>query len=805
MAAPAPPEAAAVGTALVYMNFAASANDAPTLAAAAKLVTDRLYVSLEGDWAGSGGLDGANRRLAQVYGAIPGAVDARVLLPTGWDAGPAPCLALELEAVVGAPSQKGLLAPLNAARAVGGLEPVKFLEISKHAAAADDDDGHGAKRRKVEEEAGGCPVYAEVVIGGTFDRLHAGHKLLLSAACLCASKRVLVGVTDAPMLVKKVGAEVIQPLDLRNVTVTEFMAAVKPQLLVESVGISVSKRRPRPNVISRDVSERLWLKDPFGPSIVEKSLSCIVVSQETVAGGNAVNKRRVQNGLDELAVVVIDCVDGDADESDASGKLSSSGLRKAAYGTFRGDVREWSRTTDSAEWPYVIGLTGGIASGKSTITKFFAEQVPGSNILDCDKLGWNAYSPDTEGGRACRDALEAEFKGEAEGGTLLQEDGSVDRSKLGPIVFKDSSRMDALNAIVWPAIVALADAALRAMKADGVQVCCMEAAVLLEAGWNSWVDETWVVAVPPPVANERLCARNKMTPEDAQKRIDSQMTSLERVASAHVVLNNSAPVGDSWIGQQIARAASELPARMARDVLATDGGSQFDLGQRWGALMTELSVDPAVGRRWWRRIHDGYMEPQRFYHNLDHLREMFVNYDAVVAQSQSSVAKPHLVQLAIFFHDLVYITTLKQSDTPGKRHPVDNNEVRSALSFLEFAEGGGVGSLTPEDIASVDEWIVRTANHLSGSAGGDLATFLDIDLAVLGRPAHIYARYAEAVRQEYCHVPHAAFAVGRAQVLEGFATHGHLFFTEQARKRLEARARANLAAEVAHLHRASRR
>jgi dephospho-CoA kinase len=791
-------------TGLLHMSFEPGQDDAAVLRAAAVRVTQRLYVSLDGEWAG--GLDHCNKRLAQIYSALPGTVDARVLLPAAWGAdGPPACLAPELQVLIGSPNQEALLAPLNSARAASGLcGAISFVGLELGEA----EPSGAAKRHKVDAKAnaagpaGERPAYDEVVLGGTFDRLHAGHKLLLSAACLCATKRVLVGVTDAPMLVKKVGAEVIQPLDLRNAMVTDFMAAVKPQLLVESVGIS----------------------DPFGPSIVETSLSCIVVSQETLKGGAAVNKRRVQNGLEELAVVVIDCVDGDADESDASGKLSSSGLRKAAYGEFRGEMREWSRTSDAQVWPYVVALTGGIASGKSTITKMFAEQVPHSKGLDCDKLGWNAYSPENEAGRACRDALEAEFKDEAEGGTLLQHDGSVDRKKLGPIVFKDKSRMDALNAIVWPAIVALADAELRSMRAEGVQVCCMEAAVLLEAGWNSWVDETWVVAVSPALANARLCARNNLQPEDAQKRIDAQMTNLERAAQAHIILNNSESADDPWLSQQFARAISDLPARVTRDVSAvqaaqcdtTSASVAFDLGQRWALLMGALGVEAALSRKWWRRIHDSYTEAHRRYHNLEHLREMFQRYDALTAaaadeQAQSgsvAVAAPHLVQLAIFFHDIVYLPALKRSETPGRRHPVDNNEVRSALVFLEFgsdasaAAGCGDGSscsLAQEDIDTVDAWIVRTASHLDGPASGDLAVFLDIDLAVLGRSPSTYAQYAEGIRHEYCHVGHAAFSEGRAEVLKGFAAHEHLYFTERARAELEAQARANIASEIQQL------
>ena len=815
------------GVGLIHLAFKSLPSDKPTLVAAAAAVSERLYVSLRGKWGGNGGLEHANKRLGEVYGALPGDLDVRVLLPDGWGTDVTPgCLAPEVDVLLGPPSHEDFLAPLNAARVAQGLGELTFVDIGGETEESD------AKRRCVDPDepaaAGDCPMHDEVVLGGTFDRLHAGHKLLLSAAALCAARRVLVGVTDAPMLVNKTGAEVIEPLDLRNAMVTDFLTSVKPQLVVDSVGIS----------------------DPFGPSIVEKSLSCIVVSQETLKGGQAVNKRRVQNGLDELAVVVIGLVEADEAQADASGKLSSSGLRRASYGQFRGDESEWSRSSDSSAWPYVIGLTGGIASGKSSIAKMFSE-VPNSRVLDCDKLGWNAYSPDTADGRACRDALETEFKDEAEGGTLLLPDGSIERKKLGPIVFRDKSRMDALNSIVWPAIVALADTELRKMKAEGVEVCCMEAAVLLEAEWDSWVDETWVVAVPPKVANERLCARNKLTPEDAQKRIDSQMTALERVQRAHVVLNNSGPVDDSWLRTQFTQSATGLASRVGRDVMV-QSSAQFDLGQRWARLMTELNVDAAVARRWWRRIHDGYTEAPRFYHNLDHLREMFGHYDAVVGDS--GISDPNLVQLAIFFHDLVYDPTLKDgrlsallafveqqgeaalrsatvealSEQLGLRssdeterlaeahaqlaevpegtldlagwldraHLIDNNEVRSALLFLDFAKEAG---LPPATASTVDLWIVRTAHHLRGEASGDMAAFLDIDLAVLGRQPAQYARYSEAIRKEYSHVPRADYAAGRAKVLETFAKTERLFFTERARARHEAVARQNVGAELGRL------
>eukprot|EP01052_Picozoa_sp_SAG31_P054657 SAG31_NODE_14676_length_793_cov_1.165706_1_plen_107_part_10 len=106
-----------------------------------------------------------------------------------------------------------------------------------------------------------------------------------------------------------------------------------------------------------------------------------------------------------------------------------------------------------------------------------------------------------QAGRQTRDALEAEFGAEAPDGTLLrQDDGTVDRKKLGAIVFANKDRMTALNAIVWPAIAKMVDSELCLMRKSGKKLVLMEAAILLEADWAAWIDEVWMVGGPPAVA-----------------------------------------------------------------------------------------------------------------------------------------------------------------------------------------------------------------------------------------------------------------------------------------------------------------
>ena len=178
---------------------------------------------------------------------------------------------------------------------------------------------------------------------------------------------------------------------------------------------------------------------------------------------------------------------------------------------------------------HVIGLTGGIASGKSTVAETLGEL--GSTVLNADLLGHEAYLPGKDAWKEIvaewgEDLLDAETK-------------QVDRRKLGGIVFSDPEALQTLNRIVWPRIYAIVAERFDSYRNDDVGVVILEAAVLIEANWMPLVDELWVTTTDEGEASRRLQARNTMTEQEALARIRSQMTNEERIEYADVVIDTN--------------------------------------------------------------------------------------------------------------------------------------------------------------------------------------------------------------------------------------------------------------------------
>ena len=177
----------------------------------------------------------------------------------------------------------------------------------------------------------------------------------------------------------------------------------------------------------------------------------------------------------------------------------------------------------------IIGLTGGIASGKSTVAKLLGTF--GAHVIDADKLGHNAYASGSE----AFDLVVSTF-----GADTIGADGEIDRKVLGSKVFGSPESLKQLTDIVWPAIKKMATKEIQAVREQNPeQIIVLEAAVLFEAGWQDIVDQVWTMIVEREVAIDRASSRDGTDRTQVEARIDAQISNQERTAKADQIIDNS--------------------------------------------------------------------------------------------------------------------------------------------------------------------------------------------------------------------------------------------------------------------------
>ncbi len=194
-----------------------------------------------------------------------------------------------------------------------------------------------------------------------------------------------------------------------------------------------------------------------------------------------------------------------------------------------------------------IGLTGGIGSGKSTVSKLLAEL--GAPIIDADKVGHAIYATD---GPAYPDMIAAFGEG------ILAPDRTIDRKKLGPIVFADPAALKRLNSIVHPKMFARMREMVDAMRRGGEhKPIVIEAAILIEANWQPLFNEIWLVVASRERVIERVERDRGLKPEQTEARIRAQLSDDDRRKYATTVVTNNGTieelrtkVGDLWQGAQ---------------------------------------------------------------------------------------------------------------------------------------------------------------------------------------------------------------------------------------------------------------
>ena len=174
----------------------------------------------------------------------------------------------------------------------------------------------------------------------------------------------------------------------------------------------------------------------------------------------------------------------------------------------------------------IIGLTGGIGSGKSTVGKYLAGL--GAVVIDLDKVGHEVLK---SGSRVFKKVV-SEF-----GKDILEASGEIDRARLGDLVFKNRKALLRLNRIVHPAIDKIVNKRIEEYRQQGVKVVVLEAAAILEAGRAAQADEIWVTIAPEATVLNRLGVRSGYSEEESRARIRSQLSNEERIKHADVVID----------------------------------------------------------------------------------------------------------------------------------------------------------------------------------------------------------------------------------------------------------------------------
>lgn len=370
-------------------------------------------------------------------------------------------------------------------------------------------------------------IYDNICLGGTFDNLHNGHKIMLSTSQLKCQKALTIGVTDRNMVRHKTLWELIESPEDRISKLHAYLSDIDPYIEYKITPI----------------------QDPFGPAIVDGELQAIVVSEETIRGGHKINEIRASKSMSQLDVDVIHMLnDGHREHDIEEEKVSSSSLRIRKLGTL---IKEPEPRPNLPTKPYIIGLTGMIASGKSSISEKLRKL--GAGVVNVDLLAHQTYRSPT---MPAFKEIVANF-----GADVLDANGNIDRRKLGAMVFEDEAKLTQLNSIIWPKVAQLVEEEVKVLS-QKYSVIVLEIALLIEANWLHKVHQVWLSILDEKEAIERLKNRNNLSEEEARKRVEAFVDIHEKVQHANVIFCTLWDERITW--DQVKRAWQMLEDRFVK-------------------------------------------------------------------------------------------------------------------------------------------------------------------------------------------------------------------------------------------------
>lgn len=344
-------------------------------------------------------------------------------------------------------------------------------------------------------------IYKTLVLGGTFDHLHSGHKVLLSEAILRTSEKLIVGVTDGLMLQNKVLWELIEPIQHRIEKLEDFLIDIDPTVDYNVVPIY----------------------DGYGPSVEVPEIDCIVVSEETKKGGDKVNQERLRRGFKELDMYIIPLVENSQENILDEPKVSSSLKRMDLLGTL---LNQPEPKPDLPSKPYVIGLYGGISDSCALIESILqSHEVP---VINCDDLFHSICDKDS-----------TEFKQVVQefGDEICDADGNISYCALERKTYQDKHRREWISSLLQNKLLSAVKKHIHLLQENGVPVVALKVPTIIDVCCKNMVHEVWAAIISKSKGVQNIKSKYFVSDEEALALISSETSHL--VSQANVVLSTS--------------------------------------------------------------------------------------------------------------------------------------------------------------------------------------------------------------------------------------------------------------------------
>ncbi|GIY75764.1 bifunctional coenzyme A synthase [Caerostris darwini] len=337
-------------------------------------------------------------------------------------------------------------------------------------------------------------TYKTVCLGGTFDRLHNGHKVLLSESVLKSSEELIVGITETGGLKKKVLWELIESTEKRIEDVSEFLREIDPTLHYEVVPIS----------------------DIYGPTVTKPDIDCLVVTTETKVGGEKVNSERKNRGMKELTIHVVDLLINTEHTQDEEEKLSSSTRRMHLLGRPLKIVKPSIKPDKS----YCVLLRGHPLCGKPLIACKFQDS--GIPVLFCDEILYAIFKKDSN----LQNQVHEKFFGE----------DSFSFEKLVMFCTKNKEKRDWLAQLVLNKVKSALRQIFEVYSKQGAHIILVTDSSLFE-GYDLGieVDEIWAAILPDSEYIKLFKELYNFTEEEA---IEFKPSNVQYVSTANVIFCN---------------------------------------------------------------------------------------------------------------------------------------------------------------------------------------------------------------------------------------------------------------------------